>query len=98
MRVVNLRKEKYTVYIGRGSIFGNPFKIEVVGSRSKAISLYENYVRKQISEIVSETGRSKLPKSIYDLPQNTVLGCYCKPLDCHGDIIIKIWKELHNEL
>ena len=32
---------------------------------------------------------------VLDLPENMILGCYCKPKNCHGDIIIKIWKELH---
>ena len=97
MRVVNKYKEKYTHYIGRGSIFGNPFKIEVVGSRAKSISLYEGYVRKLMAEIIAQKEEHKLPKAIYDLPEDAVLGCYCKPQPCHGDIIIKIWKELHND-
>lgn len=95
MRVVNLKKEKYTHYIGRGSVFGNPFKIEVVGSREKAIELYEAYVRRQISESAIGYKKLSLPKAIYDLPEDAVLGCFCKPQNCHGDVIIKIWRELH---
>jgi len=98
MRIVNLYKEKYNVFIGRGSIFGNPFKIQVVGSRKKSISLYENYVRKQIAGVISGDNSIKLPKAIYDLPEDAILGCYCKPKACHGDIIIKIWKELHESI
>ena len=86
MKVVNLRKDKYTVYIGRGSIFGNPFRIGV-NTREEVINLYKYYVKK----------KPKILKAIYNLPEDAVLGCYCKPKDCHGDIIIKIWKELHAE-
>jgi hypothetical protein len=30
------------------------------------------------------------------LPANAVLGCWCKPGSCHGDVIVKIWKELRS--
>lgn len=36
MKVVNLRKQKYTHYIGRGSILGNPFVIGKDGTRKKS--------------------------------------------------------------
>ncbi len=86
MKVVNLRKNKYTHYIGRGSHFGNPFKIGIHGTREEVIIKYEKWVRK-IPSIISE---------IRVLTEDTILGCYCKPKACHGDIIIKIWKELHS--
>jgi len=85
MKVVNLRKEKYTHYIGRGSIFGNPFRIGKDGNREEVIKQYEAWARQAIFH------------SIYNLPEDAILGCYCKPKACHGDIIIKIWKELHGK-
>ena len=84
MKVVNLRKEKYTVYIGRGSGFGNPFIIGKSGTREKVIKKYEKWVRES----------SILLQQISILPKDAILGCYCKPKACHGDIIIKIWKEI----
>jgi hypothetical protein len=98
MKVVNLRKEKYTHYIGRGSIFGNPFKIGKDGNRKEVIKKYEKWVRGDLQlELRISYALSKLGLAIYALPENAILGCYCKPLPCHGDVIIKIWKELHNE-
>ena len=88
MRVVNLRKEKFTHYIGRGSIFGNPYKIGVSGTRQDVVGNYEKYAR----------NNPTLLEKIKTLPKEAVLGCYCAPLECHGNIIIKIWKELHNEM
>jgi len=88
MKVVNLRKEKYTHYIGRGSVFGNPFRIGKDGNREEVIKKYEQWVRKS-NIIMSE---------IYYLPEDAILGCFCKPQACHGDIIIKLWKELHDEI
>ena len=88
MKLVNLRKEKYTHYIGRGSRFGNPFKIGKDGTREEVIVKYENWLKNE----------NKIRKNIYFLPEDAILGCYCKPKACHGDIIIKIWKEMHNEV
>jgi len=81
MKIVNLRKEKYTVYIGRGSIFGNPFKIGRDGDRERVIKLYRYYLRTNF----------KLLKALYNLPKDTILGCYCKPKACHGDVLVKFY-------
>jgi len=98
VKVVNLRKEKYTHYIGRGTIFGNPFKIGKDGTRKEVIEKYEKWARKQIYQPGLYTPYFyPLGQAISDLPNNAILGCYCKPEACHGDIIIKIWRELHHE-
>ena len=44
MKVVNLRNEKYDVYIGRGSPFGNPFKIGIDGTRLEVIEKYKHHL------------------------------------------------------
>ena len=86
--VVNKFKEKYTVYIGRPSVFGNPFTIGKDGTRSEVIAKFEDYARSNLN----------LLNKIKCLPEDAILGCFCKPLPCHGDIIIKLWKELtHKE-
>lgn len=94
MKVVNRYKEKYTHYIGRGNIFGNPFKIGKDGTRENVIIKYENWARLLLYRLDSPY-LSCLGTAIYDLPEDAILGCYCKPKACHGDIIMKIWKELH---
>ncbi len=35
--IINLKKEKYDVYIGRGSKWGNPFHIGKDGNRKEVI-------------------------------------------------------------
>lgn len=95
MKVVNLRKEKHTVYIGRGSIFGNPFVIGRNGSRNNVIKKYENWIKQNLWKGTKLTKRGQ---AIYNLPENAILGCFCKPKACHGDIIIKIWEEFHDKL
>lgn len=83
-KVVNKRKEGYTIYIGRGSIWGNPFVIGQDGNRAEVITKYEQYIR----------GKPELLDQLH-LLRGQVLGCFCKPLACHGDILIKILKELY---
>ncbi len=84
-KVVNLRKNKYDIYIGRGTIWGNPFIIGKHGDRSKVIEKYKNHI----------FDNNNLLGKLHQL-YNKVLGCYCKPLQCHGDILCdilnkKIW-------
>lgn len=82
MRVVNVRKEKCDVYIGRGSIWGNPYKIGKDGSREDVIAAYESYFR----------GKPALLALLPSLDGKR-LGCYCKPSACHGDVLLKIREE-----
>ena len=87
MRVVNIRKEGCDFYIGRPSPLGNPFIIGKDGTRDDVIQKYEVYIR----------DNKELLRIVELLPNNAVLGCYCKPKACHGDVIIKLYKEMHDE-
>lgn len=75
-RVVNLRNEKFDVYIGRGSIWGNPFKIGQDGTREEVIEQYKWYI------LSREDLLDKLPELA-----GQRLGCFCKPEACHGDYL-----------
>ncbi len=77
-RVTNVKNSEYDIYIGRGSKWGNPFKIGIDGTREEVIKKYEEYLIKN--------------KELYDALDELdgkVLGCHCFPLGCHGDILIK---------
>lgn len=77
MKVVNLRKESYEIYIGRGGKWGNPFIIGKDGNRDDVIRKYYEWVINQ-------------PALLAALPEleGKVLGCYCKPAACHGDVLV----------
>lgn len=86
-KVVNIKNDPYDIYIGRGSPFGNPYSDNpnsqakwIVESRDESIRLYEQWVWNQPSLI------KQIRKDLKD----KILGCYCKPLNCHGDILMKI--------
>jgi len=92
--VVNKRYQKYDIYIGRGSKWGNPYthmkgktKAEfLVGSREEAIEKYEEWIRQQ-------------PNLLADLHElkNKRLGCFCRPHHCHGDVLVELIEEMDRE-
>lgn len=92
-KVVHCKKERYDVYIGRPSKFGNPFThlpdikgATQVESREEAVRLYEEYIR----------NKPELLEDLYELKDQT-LGCWCGPKLCHGSILIKLVEEFCKE-
>ena len=79
-KVVNLNKKIYDVYIGRPSLFGNPFSIGKDDPRDVVIKKYKQYFLDRIKK------DDKFKEEVLKLKDKT-LGCYCKPSKCHGDII-----------
>lgn len=77
--IVNLRNSKYEVYIGRGSEFGNPFQIGKDMDREKVIKFYKEWFEFECKD----------PEFVQKLMElkGKKLGCFCKPLACHGDVI-----------
>lgn len=93
--VVNLKREKCDIKIGRNSkgevppipepgCFGNPFHVAEYG-REGAIAMYRDHFYKRIVE------DPEFEAAILAL-KGKKLGCFCKPLSCHGDII-KEWLD-----
>lgn len=80
--VVNLRRHPHEIYIGRGSPFGNPFKISVNGDRETVIRKYRGYFYDKM--LYDNDFKDK----VHSL-KGKILGCYCKPLTCHGDVIVE---------
>lgn len=76
------------VYIGRDMSFyvkgankskwSNPFSCKKYG-RQKCIQLYEEYI------IENKDLMNALPEL-----KGKILGCWCKPESCHGDILMKL--------
>ena len=79
--VVNIKRNKCDVYIGRGSPFGNPFRIGDDGDRELVLSKFGIYFNQRLTD---QSFRDK----VLEL-KGKVLGCWCSPLACHGDVIIE---------
>lgn len=85
-RVVHCKKEAYDIYIGRPSKWGNPYVMGVHGTREEVIKKYEEYIL-----------HSQL---IFDIDELTsrILGCWCKPKPCHGDVLIRLANPHQDDL
>jgi len=82
--VVNIRYDDYDVYIGRAGkgqsgYFGNPFPL-MGASRGATIEKYKEYFYKRINT------DPEFKERVLSL-KGKRLGCFCKPYQCHGDII-----------
>jgi hypothetical protein len=89
-KVVHCKKSKYDVYIGRPSKWGNPFTHiadkttlakYLVSTRSESIEKYKEW-------IIKGDGIHLL-NDLHELKGKT-LGCWCKPNNCHGDILAEL--------
>jgi hypothetical protein len=78
-RVVHCKREPYDVYIGRPSRWGNPFVIGRDGTREQVIEKYRQHV----------TSRADLMAALPEL-HGKVLGCWCAPAACHGDVLAEL--------
>lgn len=81
--VVNLRQEAYDVYIGRGSRWGNPFRVGRDGDRAEVIKKYRAWVTERLRDVAGLRGELRALKGMR-------LGCFCKPLACHGDVLLEL--------
>jgi len=84
-KVVHCKKARYDIYIGRPSKWGNPFShknlpgIVIRSTREEAVESYRTWLLTQ-------------PHLMAALPElkGKVLGCWCKPNSCHGDVLAEL--------
>lgn len=98
MRVTAIQNREYfDVYIGRAfggfpaSIWGNPFKIGRDGSGTEVLAKYEAHIRNN-PDLMAQLSTLK----------GKILACWCKTkakphAPCHGDVLVKLVKELEGE-
>ena len=82
MKIVNHNNSIYDVYIGRPSKWGNPFEIGKDGTRAEVIEKYKKWILTQ----------QHLLDSLDEL-EGKVLGCWCPPNRCHGEVLIELIKN-----
>lgn len=101
--VVNLKTDKYDVYIGRRrgnpiphGHFGNPFShkkgtlaVLELQSREECVIAYRKWLKGEDYHDVEPERRQWILNNLH-LLKDKVLGCYCKPLACHGDVLLEL--------
>ena len=74
---------KDAIYIGRPSKWGNPFEIGKDGTRDEVIELF---IKDRVPTL----------HTMYDIKRELKgkdLICWCAPLACHGDYLLKVANE-----
>lgn len=85
---VNRRTGNFTLYIGRAwaglpeSKWANPYHIGKDGDRTIVLLKYEQHIR----------SRPDLMAALHEI-DDQVLGCWCHPDPCHGDVLVELRKE-----
>lgn len=109
VRIQRLRKKGWTVtsatangletvYVGRGTRFGNPFVVGKDGTLEEVLAKYENHIfpyehgKKSILDY--QTTLMNIASIITDLKGKNLM-CWCK-LDCkcHADILLKVANQV----
>ena len=75
------------ISIMRPSRFSNPFKIGIDGTREEVIQKFKEY-------ILSDNRRIAIVRK--ELKGKNLI-CCCKPLACHGDVLLEIANEVLEE-
>jgi hypothetical protein len=94
MTTVVHKNKPHGVYIGRAysmmpqSVYHNPFHIGKDGTREEVLLKFAVYWYAPEQKELRAQARKELPYRI--------LGCWCKPQACHGDIVAGYvnWREI----
>lgn len=91
-RIVHINKEPYDILVDRTTMWGNPYSHKdgtlakfKVKTRKESIEKYREYI------LMNKELLEKLPEL-----RGKVLGCWCKPLACHGDILVELLNQKVN--
>lgn len=85
-KVLNRYKDtipKDSVYIGRPTMWGNPFQMTGPDTRNTVVAEYEGWLMKQPDLVAMVKKRLR----------GMNLVCFCAPKACHGDVLLKIANE-----
>lgn len=92
VHVVHCKKEPYDVYIGRGSKWGNPYTHLETSSQAKYIVETRDIAVESYRDYIITGDGMHLLNSLHEL-KGKIIGCWCKPKSCHGDILKELVEE-----
>ena len=78
--VVHCKQARYDIYIGRPTKWGNPFVLTNECDRDAIVDQYRKWLMTK-PELVA-AARKEL--------KGKILGCWCTPRSCHGDVLAKV--------
>lgn len=78
--VVHFDKDPCDIFIGCPSKWESPYRVGIDGPREEVMLLHEIWLESR-PELIKQVRRELAGK---------VLGCYCAPLTCHGDVLVRI--------
>lgn len=87
MKLVHMRKQHFDVRIDRATKWGNPFVVGVDGTRKEVIAKYRDWIK----------GQPHLLDALPEL-EGKVLGCWCHPKACHGEVLLELLKARKTSL
>jgi len=81
-QVINMKSRAIlnAVRIDRATSYGNPFILGRDGNREEVCELFSHYA----------AFRLKIQPHWLDVLQGKDLACWCAPLQCHGDILLRL--------
>ena len=71
---------KGAIYVGRGTKWGNPYKIGKDGNREQVISKYRDHAK-----FMCDFERDFIEPLV-----GKDLACHCAPKACHGDVLLEL--------
>ena len=85
--IVNIKTSTYDIYMGRGSLWGNPFAIGKDGDRDEVCDKHK--------KMLQDMNKDELDQRLVRLELRMTrcggrLGCFCVPKRCH----VENWVEL----
>ena len=83
-RVRGWKMPKDAVYVGRPTNYGNPYRMEIDGSREEVVAKYRVWLAEKLEE----------NPNFLDPLKGKDLACWC-PLNkpCHADVILEYLKR-----
>lgn len=91
-RVVHCKRERFDVYIGRPGKWGNPLVLDREENREQVLREYRRWLDGD-SVMTLRFGAPPSKTEIVIELKGKILGCWCAPKSCHGDILAEIANE-----
>lgn len=89
--VVHCKKTKqYDIYIGRPTIWGNPFILKSETERVNCVKKYRDW-------LFAPEQAELLAKAKIEL-KGKVLACWCSPKLCHGHVLAAVVNEMNFDI